>query len=186
MQWIQTTWEKATTIVLRVWLFSPQQEKSLYRYASAVLSCQGNRALSSQSRKIFRVIWVWSNVVCLKKKSFETNCHFTHSHLGAELCETWCPLSLRGGANGVGVAAQTLRERGSQWEEKSGRVTLSEALLWAAAKYCTDPEEGTWKGASPSSDLLPSLLQNGWPPPALPPTDPYWVTLFVSGASFIQ
>lgn len=63
----------------------------------------------------------------LKKRSFETNCQFTHSHLGAEVCETQYLLS-QGGANRVG-AAQTLREGEAQWEEKSGRGTLREALL---------------------------------------------------------
>ena len=35
--------------------------------------------------KVFRVIWVWSDILCLKKRCGENSCHCAHSPLGTAL-----------------------------------------------------------------------------------------------------
>lgn len=50
---------------------SPHSKQSLFAGAPCccLLPLPGNKALSSQGREVFRVIWVWSDVLCLKRRN---------------------------------------------------------------------------------------------------------------------
>lgn len=122
----------------------------------------------------------------LKKRSFETNCQFTHSHLGAEVCETQYLLS-QGGANRVGVSGPTLREGGPV-----GREEWQGLSMRGPALSCSQVLHRPCRGG-PRSMLLPPLTRSvptaEWlavpatlprprPAPALTPTNPYCEPLF--------
>lgn len=72
---------------------------------------------SCQSRKVFRVIWVWSDILCLKKRCGENSCHCAHSPLGTALAALTVEELM-----GVGGGSRNTGE-GSWWEEKSDRGT---------------------------------------------------------------